>query len=359
MSTRKLTIKDGKIVTDNGNVTSIDVHGNWRNPWHVEIKHNKIFCTCEAEYSTGIQKKKKVFPLQDGTLGLSGGNINGRYAYFRSTEFQNWLDDMGITAIQRLESPDFEYIGHHASCCGAGTADYYIATDGEEVISEPYWSAEWLKDYDGWCADDSKTRYVYKNCTWVLVASSCHYRDNHNHAVILYVPKGVNPMDLTEQIWNYAPRKRREAGKTVDGCHFGCKDRETEAVEEAERNEYETAKRLCWALKHFLVDSWYSYGCTYRAYNFCQLAEDFVPDGDIDAFCALIRKHKDEIYTIAAEYNNQSKWYLDIEDEILAFADGECEACREFVRSMKGVSYASMYSKSCKDVCAAYKYWKK
>lgn len=248
MSTYHVTIEDGKIKTWDWNnpieivheylsstssdgwksVTHIDyppvyldkleVSGNWNWPWVVEIKHNKIFCTAKAIYSDGLHKIKKVFPLQDGTIGLSGGPIDYRYAYFRTREFNEWLREMGLTAVMRLESPKFSFTGHNAYC-GAGSASYYCATDGRCIREAPFWSASWLDDYDGFSCDDSETRYEFDNCSWVILSTVENYRDNHNSASILYVPKGVNPLDLTDKIKPYAASVKSQTDGSPSGIY--------------------------------------------------------------------------------------------------------------------------------------------
>lgn len=326
-------------------LTSIDVTGNWKQPWHVEIKHNRIFCTCEAEYSDGIHRKKRVFPLADGRLGLSGGNIDSRYAYFRTAEFQNWLNEMGLTAVQLLESSDFTYTGHNAYC-GAGTASYYIATDGERV-GEPELvrEASWLKDYDGICCDDSEYRHTFKNCTWVIVKESCHYRNSHNSASILYVPKGVNPMDLTEQIKSHAPT-----------CSSGIWDKCREpSEEEKEAAELARIKNLYYSVEAYVVDHWYARTCDYRAYFLYEkLVDRFTSDGSVDTLANLIREKLPYLYKYGEKINPKSHWYKIIENKLLPFMDGSCP-CRKLVDEMKGVSYASMSEHRCSTPCDGFR----
>ena len=196
----------------------LEVSGNWNWPWLIEIKHNKIFCTAKAIYSDGLHKIKKVFPLQDGTIGLSGGPIDYRYAYFRTREFNEWLREMGLTAVMRLESPKFSFTGHNAYC-GAGSASYYCATDGRCIREAPFWSASWLDDYDGFSCDDSETTYEFDNCSWVILNTVENYRDNHNSASILYVPKGVNPMDLTDKIKRYSADLKAQSDGSSSGIY--------------------------------------------------------------------------------------------------------------------------------------------
>lgn len=203
------------------------VHGNWGAPWNVEIKGNKIICFCEKEYSHGIEKQRKVFDLQDGTLVLSGGQVGERYVGLRTRKFTNWLQANNLTQVNTRffdewadnEDSDLDdgviiMYGHNANC-GAGTAAHIIVTDGK-LISQEIESAGWVEEYDGCDCDDSRSRYVIDNPTYIIEFSVMDYRDNHNHARTLYIHRGDDvfkydltllPEEIKELLRNFSGRK--------------------------------------------------------------------------------------------------------------------------------------------------------
>lgn len=143
MATTILTIKDGK-VADYSDRYFCSLSENGReysgNGWDVTIKEGRngrpgrIICHAERNYSYGPAICHREFRLADGTLGLAGGNITSRYAYFRSDDFTSWLKENGIQAIRR-QDPNNTY----RSC--NPVSDYWshnliIDTDGKTEHSE-------------------------------------------------------------------------------------------------------------------------------------------------------------------------------------------------------------------------------
>ena len=175
MATLKVEVKNGKIVWHNHtyvpDATDTYVLGNG---WHVWLDHKrgKIICHAEREYSTGTAKCHREFNLADGLVGLSGGDVRTRYAYFRSTMFQDFLDDTGVDTVKR-QDPNGDYTGYSAY------PDAYIEikTDGEASYSlrqdSIYDTAYW------------KT-WTIAGATWVIVHTHNYCRDHRNDNVSLY-----------------------------------------------------------------------------------------------------------------------------------------------------------------------------
>lgn len=232
MATAKWIIKDGKIVgrkdyrdPEFKPTTEMDICGGnngvkWNIPWHVKITKNKIICTCEYEYfNGGIKKKKKVFNLEDGILGLSGGYIPERYAYFRSEAFQKWLNENGLSQIDTKTIDQTE--GHiikynmHDAYCSKGESSYIIITDGK-LVKEEIKSKPWVDHYEGLSQGDSRTDYEFTDCTWMIEYSASYYDDgpcnSHSSAGILYIKKGVNPMEFFDinELPNYIQERMAE-----------------------------------------------------------------------------------------------------------------------------------------------------
>lgn len=143
MATTTLIIKSGQIIdysdryfhslSEDGKIYS-------GNGWDVEIKEGRngrpgrIICHAERTYSYGPAICHREFRLEDGTLGLAGGNITSRYAYFRSDDFAKWLKENGIQAIRR-QNPNTTYMSSNP------VSDYWshnliVDTDGETRYSE-------------------------------------------------------------------------------------------------------------------------------------------------------------------------------------------------------------------------------
>lgn len=131
MATLQIEFKNKKFVSHNGvNVkvaTDTHIEGNG---WEGEVDENGNFYFITAQYYKGKRHQlkfkiangyvKKILKIGDdrprvlksyripnwpidGIIGLAAGYIDGRVTYFRSTDFQKFLDEYGITAI-RCES---------------------------------------------------------------------------------------------------------------------------------------------------------------------------------------------------------------------------------------------------------------
>ena len=229
MSTSKLAVREGKFVVydwkydpNEGSVPveRLDTFIENINGWTCFVSHSgKIICECEREYSDGLNtiryvikpngfgslvfvdpsgrkeirkqgfvvpKHRRGLPIS-GMIGLSGGNVTERYAYFRDAEFQAFLDKFGITAIKR-ENPNQRFSAP-SIYCGGGSASSELWTDGSvtENYEDDEWFLEALKEpgsnqnlYHG------RSSYMVSGAKWTVMDTAMNYRDSHNAARILY-----------------------------------------------------------------------------------------------------------------------------------------------------------------------------
>jgi len=143
MATSKITIVNGKIVDYSDRYfhsLSEDGREYSGNGWDVTIREGRngrpgrIICHAERNYSYGPAVCHREFRLEDGTLGLAGGNITSRYAYFRSAGFTNWLRENGIQAVRR-QDPNCTYRSSNP-VSDVWSHDLIIDTDGKTEYSE-------------------------------------------------------------------------------------------------------------------------------------------------------------------------------------------------------------------------------
>lgn len=192
MSTIMIRIKDGRIyslnyshpfkLSDDGKFFSM-------NDWAVTIKdsHNgrpgRIVCHSEREYSDGLAICHREFKLADGVVGLAGGNICDRYAYFRSWNFQEFLSKHGITAVKH-EDPNRVFSGF-ASWSAHGDASITVESDGE--VKYDFQSSSEATGY---------AYYTVSGASWAIVTVQNYYENNRNYARILYSSvKNVTTLD--------------------------------------------------------------------------------------------------------------------------------------------------------------------
>jgi hypothetical protein len=199
MATTQLRILGGKIFSYNDKYfkemseDGLFYSGNRWRVWIVpanDLEDGKIICRSEGNYQEGLVICQKEFPLKDGTVGLSGGNVRNRYAYFRTTHFQQFLDDFGVTAVRYIDPnqayPKLRDYNNTYQC------EQRIYTDGE-VLEVPMRELE--ADEVPRPAGNRKlyswdTCYIVKNATWVIVETENHYRDGENLSKVLYTNKG-------------------------------------------------------------------------------------------------------------------------------------------------------------------------
>ncbi len=189
MGTLRLKIVDGTFVGSNGvYVTLIEPKLVVANGWRCQILANGIIrCDAICEYSDGKHKLRyKLWPdgkyklslklpdsprillrqgnvlpkggvISCGVLGLSGGNIDSRYVYFRNLEFQNFLEKHNISAVKH-EDPNKCYKVSKKN----KKYQSYICTDGEIEVSMMETWERILSVYE------STSMLKVKKATWVI-----------------------------------------------------------------------------------------------------------------------------------------------------------------------------------------------
>ena len=232
MATLKLEIENGFFVGTNGCYVSIvEPTHVIANGWDCVIDENgTIRCDATRYYSDGEHSMRYVIQpngfakltlkvpydkvktlrkgfvvskgskLSDGLLGLAGGYIDERYAYFRDGNFQKFLNKFGITAVKH-EDPNQKFSGF-SNYSGWGTASQDVFSDGN--IEWDYEDAPGSREYfeQPGCNPNlysGTTYHTVTNATWAIVETRENYRDNHNYARILYTTVR-NVMDLEDSL---------------------------------------------------------------------------------------------------------------------------------------------------------------
>lgn len=165
MATLQIEFKDKKFVSNNGVnarvTTGTYIEGN---DWIGEVDENGNFSFMAIRYYKGVRHQlkfkitdgyvKKILKIGDdkpkvvksykmpewpidGVIGLSSGFIDTRVTYFRTADFQHFLDEYGITAV-RCESANgiYNLLQKHDGCHAMFFSEA-IETDGKEkMISE-------------------------------------------------------------------------------------------------------------------------------------------------------------------------------------------------------------------------------
>ena len=195
MATTNLIIKNGQIVSHcDRYYVSLSENGKeyCGNGWVVRIKDGRkdrpgrIICHAEREYSDGPAVCHREFRLADGTLGLAGGNIYSRYAYFRSEDFQKFLADHNISAVKKEDPNTIFYLRN--AWYGGGECSMSIRTDGkmEKLKYDSGRTEDWEESCPGTSAYEGETSIKVSGATWVIVDKVQHERDRHNSSHILY-----------------------------------------------------------------------------------------------------------------------------------------------------------------------------
>lgn len=154
-------------------------------------KRGSFVAVCEREYSDGIHtasytitpngfaklsienprgKKitRKGFIVKKGepvvgVVGLSGGYVDNRYAYFRDIYFIKYLEDNGLDKVVH-ETPNQEFMLYNYRLAGLGNErhDKIIETDGEIEICNIDDVGENEGWYDKYPNTSAYKQYVYK-----------------------------------------------------------------------------------------------------------------------------------------------------------------------------------------------------
>jgi hypothetical protein len=106
--------------------------------------------------------------LKDGVVGLSGGDVRRRYAYFRDLEFVQFLHDYRITTVKRAD-PDGTYYGHSEYSARLQETSELLS-DG---IVETKWDERWngAPEYQTYSGSNT---WEVTNSTWVLLREGSH-----------------------------------------------------------------------------------------------------------------------------------------------------------------------------------------
>jgi len=218
MATLKVFLENGYFSDTNGvyvtEVTPSHVIGNG---WDCSIREDgSILCEAIRNYSDGVHSMRYVIArngfakltlkiegqpiktlrkgfvlsrgskLTDGTIGLSGGYVDGRYAFFRDADFCRFLDKFGITAIKN-EDPNRIFRVRNARY-GGGECHSSLISDG--VITEIGYDSGrtegWRDSNHGTCAYEGETSYSITGAKWAIHSQNQDEGDCHNHSRILY-----------------------------------------------------------------------------------------------------------------------------------------------------------------------------
>lgn len=216
MATLRIRIEAGRIVSSNG----VYFEGIYEdglkavgNGWKVTIRPatkkrpGRIIAHCERNYSDGLAVCHREFRLEDGLLGLAGGNVYDRYAYFRKASFQKFLDEFGITAVKH-EDPNQVFTGF-AAYSGWGKAYQSVESDGEveyHYLDDPNTRAQFNQPGANPNLYTGEDRHIVSGATWAIVEKKEDYRDNHNFSRILYTLE----KDVTKLAPELRERKARQ-----------------------------------------------------------------------------------------------------------------------------------------------------
>lgn len=124
--------------------------------------------------------------LSDGLLGLAGGYIDERYAYFRDGSFQKFLEEHGISAVKH-EDPNQTFSIRNARY-GGGECYSHLITDGK-VEQQGYnlgRTESWEESCPGTCAYEGNEYLKVTGSTWTIHKQTQHEGNSHNCFRILY-----------------------------------------------------------------------------------------------------------------------------------------------------------------------------
>ncbi len=144
--------------------------------------------------------------LSDGLLGLAGGYIDERYAYFRDGSFQKFLEEHGISAVKH-EDPNQTFSIRNARY-GGGECYSHLLTDGK-VEQQEYSSGRtesWEESCPGTCAYEGNEYLKVTGATWAIHKQTQHEGDSHNCFRILYTLE----KDLTKLVGIPNIREKKE-----------------------------------------------------------------------------------------------------------------------------------------------------
>lgn len=124
-----------------------------------------------------VLKKQFIGNYKNGEIGLAGGNIKQRHAYFKNDEFLEYLNEHNITGIIKCNpNKRYKLIDRNYP---SDTIKEQILTDGNvKYIKESHLEEE---NEDG--LYDIRLSYTVSNATWVIIC-------RNNTLNYLYTLKG-------------------------------------------------------------------------------------------------------------------------------------------------------------------------
>ncbi len=226
MATMKLYLENGFFVKAEGRyIYEVGPTRAIGNGWTCTINEDgSIECLSEREYSDGWHsvrytitenglakltlrvpyqpvvtlKKGYVLPrgrkLSDGVIGLAGGYIDERYAYFRDSSFENFLKEHGISAVKHKDPNGLFYIRN--ARYGGGECESLLLTDGNKADAgyDTGRTNNWQEEFPMTSAYEQDEYVNVSGASWTIHKQTQHERDCHNCFSILYTLE--DPMKL-------------------------------------------------------------------------------------------------------------------------------------------------------------------
>ena len=188
--------KDGSIECD-----SVREYSDGKHSVRYAIQKNGFAKLTLKRPGEKIQTLKKGFviskghKLLDGTLGLSGGNIDTRYAFFRDSSFQKFLEEHNISSVQK-EDPNNRFFTLRTANYGGGDCRSSILTDGivHSVKISYGRTDQWEQDFPFTCSYEREELVSVEGATWVIHKQSQHEGNRNSCFKILYTLE--NPTTL-------------------------------------------------------------------------------------------------------------------------------------------------------------------
>lgn len=243
MATLTIRIENNFFVGTNGiKIRSIEATHVVANGWDCNIHEDgTIECISKKVYSDGVHsmryiikqngfakltlkapgkklktlRKEFVIPkgykLSNGMLGLAGGKIDLRYAYFRDGNFQQFLDDHGISAIKHVD-PNKDYLLRNA-LYGGGDCKSSLYTDGQKQLlsTDLGRSDKWFEETHGMTsATECEKLIEVTGATWALHRQSQHEGNRGSNCFCILYTLEKDPTKLVG-----IPKKEEADRKSV------------------------------------------------------------------------------------------------------------------------------------------------
>ena len=279
MPTMHVTLKNGCFVKADKYAKLLKPTHLIGNGWECSIKKNGIItCLASRKYKDGVHsikylihpngfsqlflqkpgrpmeilKKNFVTPkgmsISNGMIGLSGGPIDKRYAYFRDGAFQQLLKKFGFTGIKFVDpNSDYEIrSAYYDNQYASGS----VITDGtSKAVSFDYGDSDYLKKTDStWY--ECNTKFRVTNATWVLLTQYQDEDDFNNYFRILYT--GINNLEELERSLltnpliakRYSAEEQSKKLRDLDGTPINNMVDYHEVIQSIDQIAYDTYNKL-------------------------------------------------------------------------------------------------------------------